>query len=200
MKKVIFSSAVLLGMAVFCACKNNSSGTPTTSDTKKEATAEVSDKPSFSTAIDYNDYIINRQKDIYNFIFKMTDVAATEPAAAEKVINEAIPAIDKIIAEIKDMPPYKSDVSFRDAAVPLFEFYKATFDGAYREIIAINKKGDKKTKADVDKQQTLSDNLSKEEAVLDVAMKSAQTAFAVSNNMRVQANTDMQQKVDELKK
>ncbi len=130
----------------------------------------------------------------------MTDVAATDPAAAEKVIDEAIPLIEKIIGEIKDMPPYKSDVSFRDAAVPLFEFYKATFDGAYREIITINKKGDKKTKADVAKQQALSDELSKEEAVLDVAMKSAQTAFAIANNMQVKEDTELQQKVDELKK
>jgi hypothetical protein len=200
MKKVFFSSAIMLCMVVLFSCKNNSSTPSATPDGKKETKEEASDKPSFPTAIDYNDYIINRQKDIYNYIFKMSDVAAKDPEAAEKVIDEAIPVIEKIIGEIKDMPPYKSDVSFRDAAVPLFEFYKATFDGAYREIIAINKKGDKKTKADAAKQQMLSDKLSKEEASLDIAMKSAQNAFAVSNNMRVQENTELQQKVDNLNK
>lgn len=190
----------MLGMLVFFACKNNSSSNPTTPDSKKETTTEVSYKQYFSTAVGYNDYIVKRQKDIYNFIFKMTDAAAKDPEAAEKVIDEAIPVIDKIIGEIKFLPSFNGDSSFRDAAVPLFEFYKATFDGAYREIIAINKKGDKKTKADIAKQQALSDKLSSEEASLDIAMKSAQSAFAVSNNMQVQENTELQEKVNNLDK
>ncbi len=200
MKKVFFSSAIMLCMVVLFSCKNNSSTPSATSDGKKETKEEVSDKPSFPTAIDYNDYIINRQKDIYNYIFKMSDVAATDPEAAEKVIDEAIPVIEKVIGEIKAMPPYKSDVSFRDAAVPLFEFYKTTFDDTYRQIIAINKKGNKKTKADIAKQQTLSNTLSQKEATLDNSMKSAQNTFAVSNNMRVQENTELQEKVDNLNK
>lgn len=194
-------------MLIIGACKNNGDTTSTDKKTDSSSTTAASKDtppttsgPSFETAQSYNDYIIGKQRVVYDYIFKMSDAAKISPDAADKVIDEAIPAIGKTVADIKAMPSFKGDVAFRDAAVSLFEFYKTTFETSYKQIIAFNKKGDKLTKDDATKMQQISAEVSQKEAGLDMAMKTAQQAFATANNMQIQANTELQQKVDNMGK
>jgi len=201
MKKTLFALMAVCVISI-AGCKNNDSKTTSTSATKVSKQVELTsyNAPVFETAVAYNDYIINRQKEVYGFIFKMSDASNTSPAAAEKVIDEALPAIDKILGEIKDMPPFKGDVAFRDAAVVLFSFYKTTFDKSYRAIMEINKKGAKKTAADIARMTQISNDITNNEAQLDITMKTNQKNFGVANGMMIQENTELQEKVNELGK
>lgn len=199
MKKIFFATT-LMSMVILFSCKNNTADSTrnNSSDLKKETTSTVSAKLSFSSASEYNDYIVNRQKSIYDYIFRISTAAKTGPEEAEKIINEAVPAIEKIISEIKALPPYNGDENFRNTAISLYEFYLTSFDKSYREIIAINKLGNKKTKADKARQLQLSNDLTAAERGLDIAMKSAQRTFATANNMLVEDNKELQEKVDNL--
>ena len=204
MKKLIFATTVAC-MLLLSFCKNKSSNstnttTTTGSEIKKDAETVRSNTPTFISAQEYNDYIIERQKAVYDYIFKMSDAAKTDAAAADKIIDKAVPDIDKMMNEIKAMPPFKDDIRFRDAALTLFEFYKITFDTSYREIIGINKKGEKKSRADVARLQKISNDVTVIERALDVAMKTAQSAFAVANGNMLQENTELQEKVDNMNK
>ncbi|MES2772828.1 MAG: hypothetical protein V4722_01500 [Bacteroidota bacterium] len=205
MKKLFFA-AISVCLLLFSSCKNKGSETTststssTTTEVKNDGDQKTSDAPAFETATAYNDYIINRQRTIYDYIFKMSDATNSDMDSREKIIDEALPVIDKILGEVKAMPPFKGDVSFRDAAIELFGFYKTTFDKSYRAIIEINKKGAKKTKADQAMLQKISNEITQTEAGLDVAMKSAQKAFGSANGMMVQENTELQEKVDNMNK
>ena len=205
--KKIRSVAWSLSILLLASCKSNNSGSTNTTATNSPATASkqsietpVTKGPQFETAQAYNDYIINRQKEIYTYIFKMSDGLKVDVATAEKVIDEALPVIDKVIEDVNAMPAFNGDTSFRNAAIKLFEFYRTTFNTSYRQVMAINKKGSKMTLADQTKLQKISSDVSITENGLDMIMKSAQSNFATSNNSSVVENTELQKKVDNLAK
>ncbi len=173
MKKVILST---LAVILFTECTtNNTVG---------------ANGVTYDNALDYNDYIINRQNDI------MKDITAYSQAA-EISIDEADKGLDKMITDasiklkdIEGMPAFNGDSVLRNAAIALFSLYKTDFGNEFRSMHQLKRKVEEGTATDEDHQKLgkFSDNISAKEDPLDEKFKEAQTKFAKDNNITLIEN------------
>jgi 23S rRNA maturation mini-RNase III len=92
------------------------------------------------------------------------------------------------------MAPFQGDTTFRNRALNNFHFYRRLFTSDYRKIIAINRKGEAATKADIEAIQSIQEKLEAEEAELDKLLSNAQSDFAKRNKMPLLEN-DVQKKI-----
>src|SRR5688572_13145132 len=95
----------------------------------------------YKSASHYNDFIVSRQTAVMKKVMDFVQVSDTSLDSAERILDEYVVDIDRIIDEIKGMPPYKGDSLLRDAAAATFVFYKRIFSNEYKELIDIRKKG-----------------------------------------------------------
>src|SRR5687767_7568825 len=103
----------------------------------------------YKSAVQYNDYIVNRQTILIKNLRDFSNVANRNLDSAEVKLRLYADATSKMIEEIKGMPPYKGDSGLRDAAIRSFSFYKKVFENDYIDILQIKKKGLTKTDEDV---------------------------------------------------
>lgn len=148
----------------------------------------------FTSAVEYNDYIIDKQQDVGNRILQFASEKVIDKR--EQILNAGLPAIAQHVKDIKSMPAWKKNTQFRDASAILFEFYKEIFATSYRKIDAILKDG--VTKQERLQLQQINTEITNREAKLDASFKAAQQEFARQNNMSMLANP-LQKKVDDLK-
>jgi len=99
-----------------------------------------------------------------------------------------------MIKDIKGMPGFRKDTTFREAAVNSFTFYKKAFDDYYKKIIQIRKEG----AADADDQlDKVLEKLTAEEKRVDYAFRINQQSFAAKNKMKLMENS-MQKDIDNM--
>jgi hypothetical protein len=149
----------------------------------------------FKTPADYNDYIISRQTKIIRNIIELGNKAGISADTAYGLLNKFSAQTDSVIGEIKGMPPYRADSSFRNAAIHSFDFYKRLFDKHYREILSIRLKGGDATEEGVNEIMDITGKIKREEEELDKQLHSAQTAFAEKYNMKMKPNA-IQKEID----
>lgn len=150
----------------------------------------------FSSAVEYNNYIVDKQTDVANQILGFSSVKELDKK--EEIIDATIPKLTQHIKDIQNMPAWKGNVEFRNNSATLFIFYKDIFSTSYKRIIEIQKDGviTDKEKTEI---QKITTDINTREAKLDVAFSKAQHNFASQNNMTIQANP-LQNKVNQHKK
>lgn len=153
----------------------------------------------YKSASHYNDYIVSRQTAVMKNVMDFVRVSETNLDSAERILDEYVLDLDRIIEEINGMPPYKGDSLLRDAAAATFIFYKRIFSNEYKELIDIRKKGGAFTEEGVTAMNEIVDQITKEEDRYDKAFQNAQRDFAVKNNMKLTDN-EMQKQMDKLNK
>ena len=151
---------------------------------------------SFSTPIEYNDYIIARQTSIINHILDISKTAQTDLQATEALLNQGVKLADSALLDVKGLPAFNGDSTFRNRAISMFHFYRQVFDVDYREMVAIRKKGDHITVEDVQRLDAIQARLTEEETERDKHFQNAQQEFAERNNLRLGEN-ELQKKIDE---
>ncbi|HVG11630.1 MAG TPA: hypothetical protein VM843_01445 [Flavisolibacter sp.] len=149
----------------------------------------------FDDAVSYNDYIIQRQGKIINHILAVASQVGTDLDSAEALLGKGVLITDSALAQVGAMAPYQGDTTFRNRALGNFHFYRRLFTSDYRKIIAINRKGETATEADIEAIQSIQENLEAEEAELDKLLSNAQSDFAKRNKMPLLEN-DVQKKID----
>ena len=149
----------------------------------------------YKDAVEYNDYIINRQSAIMQDVIDFLKVSETNLDSARKMLNDYAVKIEKMVEEIKGMPPYKGDSVLRDAAVGSFGFYKKMFQNEYKQIIDIRLSSNGQTEDAVAEMDRIVDKITVEEEKFDKVFHNAQGDFARKNNIRLSEN-DMQKKFD----
>lgn len=179
MKKLFF--AVLL-MAGFTACKHPVTG-------KNGVT--------YDTPASYNDYIVNRQSTLMEYVMDFSRTAKIDIDSANNLLKDASRATARIIDEVKGMPVYNGDSTLRDEAVQSFTFYKKVFDDYYVQVLEFRRKGADATQEDVDKIQGVIKTISDEGEGYDHDLKQAQERFAKKNNMRLSV-TSTQKQMDKM--
>jgi hypothetical protein len=148
----------------------------------------------YKSAIQYNDYIIDRQATVVKKMFDLKEVAETNLDSAGKMLDETISQLEGMIDDIKGMPAYKGDSLFRDAAIGSFAFYKKIFRNEYRKIINIRQNGGDTTEAGMMEIKEIVDQISREEEKYDKAFHNSQKDFADNNHMKLEKN-EMQKKI-----
>lgn len=180
MRKIIILFTVVT-ISLLIGCKPNAKGT---------------NGITYSSAVEYNDYIVKKQQDLMTNIINLS--AEQDVNKFEKTINDMIPKIDQSIKDIQGMPAWNGDTILRNKALDLFKFYREACTNEFATVIKLLK--DVQTNPDnAAKIQEITSAVSKKEESFDDAIQKAQEDFAKENNMEVKANS-MQQQIDGLKK
>lgn len=193
MKKINFILAACILMLTIAACQSKSS-----SDSKDD---KKSDKATFSTAIEYNDFIIGQQEKVIKTVLKMSDVMNVTPINNEDLkarYNDFGMECKKALDTIKTMDEFNGNKAFRDESIKLFEFYYEIYQKDYKELIDILVKGDNISEADVNRMKEIQESITKRENVRDGAFANAQNKFAAENNMQIIPNA-VQNEIDQKK-
>lgn len=144
---------------------------------------------SYGSAVDYNDYIVNRQTSLMKSVLEFGNLPDSKMDSAEIFLERYTRQAEKMIAEIKGMPPYKGDSLLRDAAIRSFGFYKRIFENDYRSLLEIRKKGTGNfTEEDIAEGNRIVDKIGKEEENYDRAFREAQENYAKKNKMKLMDN------------
>ena len=84
----------------------------------------------FTTAVQYNDYIVTNQNQIIEEMLALNAALDTDGETAETVHakrKKLLETINGNIKKVQSMPAYESNVDLRNSAVALFKFYKKMF-------------------------------------------------------------------------
>lgn len=179
MRKILLltlATTILLG-----ACKNK---------TPKGANGET-----YSSATEYNDYIVDRQMTLMKRVMSFSQMAQINLDSAANMLDGFVKETSTMVKEIKGMPPYKGDSTLRDASANLFGFYRKIFDNEYRDILQLRKEQDGTSVEIQDRIEALVKGIEDEEKGYDRSFQAAQKAFAAKNNMRIIENP-MQKEFD----
>jgi predicted ribosome quality control (RQC) complex YloA/Tae2 family protein len=158
----------------------------------------------YKSPVEYNDYIVNRQTDLMKKVLSFGKIADISLDSAEAMLKKSVRDTEKMIGEIKGMPPYKGDSALRDAAAKSFAFYKRVFEKDYIDILNIRRKGEENiTEEDVTEANRIVATISKEEEVLDKVFHNAQQDYAEKNKMKLlnnKAQKDIEKEIDKMGK
>lgn len=149
----------------------------------------------FATALEYNNYIIERQSGVITHIMNLGKLAETDLPATEAYLDKGVALADSVLTDVKGLSDFKGDSALRNSAIVLFAFYHKVFDKDYREMIAIRKKGEDISEEDYQRLQLLQQDLVQEEIVKDKHFLNAQQDFAARNNLRL-GNNALQKQID----
>lgn len=145
--------------------------------------AQTSSQYNFKTAVEYNDYIVNKQTEIGVMINDlMTIVNDTNSLVDQAHISRraAIVKMNSIINDVRNMPDWKGNTQLRDVSVSLFSFYRSCFENEYKSMIDIVYKTDA-TDDDFKELDRLLLVVTEKEKPLDDAFAKAQSDFASAN-------------------
>jgi hypothetical protein len=149
----------------------------------------------YKSAVEYNDYIVNRQTSLIRNILDFSRTADVNLDSAEVKLRSFIKTADEIIKEVSGMPAYKGDTSLRDAAIRSFSFYKKVFEEDYAEYLRLRKKGEQLPLSETDAINETSaeinriiQKVTREEENYDKAFHNAQQHYAEKNNMKLTEN------------
>lgn len=150
----------------------------------------------YKSAVQYNNYIINRQTNLMKDLMSMEAVSQTDLDSADKILDKILIETEEIIFDIKGMPPYNGDSSFRDAAINSFLFYKKIFGAPYKRIIDIRRNHDDMTEEGVAELKDILDQMKREEEKFDKTFHNSQEKFAEKNHLGLKDN-EVQKQIDE---
>lgn len=150
----------------------------------------------FTTALEYNNYIIERQNGVIYHIIDFSKMAEVDLEVTEMLLNRGVKLTDSVLTDVKNLSAYKGDSSLRNAAVSMFTFYHKVFDEDYREMLTIRKKGTSASDDDYLRLQQIQQRLEQEEGEKDKYFHNAQQDFAEKNGMRLREN-ELQKSIDE---
>ncbi|RQO31255.1 hypothetical protein DBR32_04610 [Taibaiella sp. KBW10] len=150
-------------------------------------------------ATEFNNAIVTEQNAIITQVIGLNNAITTlDSAGAQQKRVQLIASVDACLAKVDKLEYKGDDKGLKANFIKLLNFYKATFSNEYTQIIAIS--FDKNaTATDATKIQNMTNNIVKEEEVLDNKFQAAQQEFAKAHNMQIEEN-EMQKKIDQMSK
>ncbi len=143
----------------------------------------------FASAVEYNNYIIGKQKDVLNDILMFS--SEQDASKGNKIMTDGVSKIDQHIKDLQNMPAWKGNTTFRDKAIDLFKFYKEMFATDYTSLL------DGKDTEDLTKITGAQSSITEKEGKLEEAFIKAQKDFATANNIPL-ADNPMQKQVNSM--
>ena len=152
----------------------------------------------FSTAIEYNDYIVEQQNSIASamLIFNegLNSLSATKENAMEN-LNGLKTATKTGLEKVRKMSAFEGNTSLREATIDLFSFYETTFANEYAQLVDLLFKDDLNDDILAEMERLLA-KITESEKVLDENFASEQKAFAVTHGFELTTN-EWQEKLNE---
>lgn len=151
----------------------------------------------YQSAVQYNNYIVERQNKIIQQIMQFVRVSDTNLDSASALLDLVLNDVSLFREDISGMPAYKKDTAMRNSAVALFSFYADIFKNDYKQIIALRQRGELMTEEDLQQINEIVHNISQREQQYDKQFQQAQKNFAKKNNMTLSENK-MQKQLEEM--
>lgn len=151
----------------------------------------------FSSAVDYNDHIVELQSRIGVKMVEFNEVLSREGATLELVnaeLKELQSVADDVISESQKLPAYEKNTSLRDAAIDLFKYYKKTFKEDYSRMVQLIY-GDDLTEESIKELEAILEKVTVDEKVLDERFLKEQTSFADKHGFSLSEN-ELQDQID----
>ena len=140
----------------------------------------------FKTALSYNDYIIDVQKDIVNHYALYADVVEEDRDSAYQLLQEGEQRCAKFLSELSLLTDFRGDSSFKNAVIALLTFYQKGFHNEYRTLNELSLKEDLSAE-EWSQLSQLSEQLADEETELTKRVVNAQDDFARKFNLRLES-------------
>jgi hypothetical protein len=137
----------------------------------------------FASASAYNNYIIERQKWVANYITTFYEILNDDVDSASAMLAKGLTRIDELTHEIKEMPSYKGDTAFRQAAINSFGFYRRLFEIEYPAIVNLHSKKEGIGFVEQQEEAKILNRIIKDEDKFDKQLHNKQRDFAETNHM-----------------
>jgi hypothetical protein len=138
----------------------------------------------YKSATEYNDYIVSRQTILKKDKLDIEKIADFDLDSAGKMLDNYVMKTSTMVQEIKSMPPYKGDSTFRDAAAGIFGSYNKIFGEDYRVILHLLSEQDGTSTEIEERINQLNKKVEGEEKNLDNQFQNAQKTFAQKHNLK----------------
>lgn len=143
---------------------------------------------SFKTPADYNDYIIMEQTAIGRKLEAFNQaLASNDLKNAKKEHSQLVVQLNASIQKMGELPDYKGNTAFKNAAFELFTFYKMIIENDYVKIMnLVEKEGiNDNTFARIN---SIFVSIQRDEAVMMGLFNKAQENFSKEFDMKIQEN------------
>jgi hypothetical protein len=169
MKKIQLITTVLILM-VATSCKP-----------KRDPSKTYFDKPS-----EYNDFIVNHQKDVMSSFEDFADAVNHGDKDSMSFFRKTLESRTLLAEEsVGKLADFKGDTSFKAAAMDLFKYISYACDHELKEIVDIASKDSTITDEDVERIHTLSETYTLKEKEKNDALIKAQEQFAKKFNVNI---------------
>ena len=142
----------------------------------------------YKSAIQYNDYIIDKQSVVIDLIDGFNESSDSSIAGISSFIDDAVAKINKIIADVEGMPEWRSSPVLRDKAVTMFKEYKSMFAVSYKRMLAISGDGEITTQEEKELKD-IDVEIERDVTAVEDAFLIAQKEYASKNNMKLEDKT-----------
>lgn len=149
-----------------------------------QSVAKGRDGVELKTAMEYNDYIVDRQFEVLTFFDKLSAASAVSVDSASLVIGECEKKTAEFVKDIQQMSDFKGDTIFRNKSVEAFRFYNRLFKEDYRQLLELNNKEDASLE-DYTKVEEIEASLARDAAEYDKRFLNAQADFAEKFKLRL---------------
>ncbi len=154
------------------------------------ATSSYAQVKTFSTAVEYNDFIVAEQikigESIKSFISIFTNSSdTTEIQEARKAI---VSQVDSSINQLKLLASFKGDTALKKNAISLFSFYSGIAANEYKQLVWVIFDTKKNNGEKNIKQQEIVKKITDREAFYDKNFQDAQKTFAKKYNIDLKEN------------
>lgn len=151
----------------------------------------------FSSAVEYNDHIVDLQNEIGYKMIAFNEQVGGENSTLEQVqpfFDDLLSTTRDVIKRLEKVQPWENNKELKSAALELFRFYEVTIDRDYRKMMEIIYK----TELTDEDYTALTDILAKvteDEKGFDGRFQVAQQAFADKYNFDLEKN-ELQDELD----
>jgi hypothetical protein len=149
---------------------------------KRDPSKTYFDKPS-----DYNDFIVNHQKEVMVSFEDFADAVNHGDKDSMSFFRKTLENRSLLAEEsVGKLADFKEDTLFRHAALELFHYVSYACDHELKEIVDIASKDSTITDEDVERIHTLSETYTLQEKEKNDALIKAQEQFAKKFNVTIQ--------------
>lgn len=153
----------------------------------------------FTEASEYNDYIVELQNKIGYKMLEFNERIGEEGATLESVTpyhSALVQTTKDVIADLKKLPAFEGNSSFKNSAVDLFNFYLKTIEVDYKEMMELIF-SETMDEAALERLSQILEQITTDEAVYDENFAREQQAFADKYNFDLIDN-ELQDEIDDL--
>jgi hypothetical protein len=155
------------------------------------------DSQIITTAVAYNDFIVNEQNKIGEKTLILTGKLNEEGMTKELVLvalEDLLSTANASILAVQQLAPFEDGADLKQSSLELFQFYARIFDSNYREMVNLLFLENLDDEA-ITMLNSIVVKIQTEEAVYDEHFRNAQNAFAEKHNIQLGDN-EIQERID----